>query len=302
MKNDKISTILAITLLSIVLAILIIGLVFMGKPFLYGLEVKNWLEEHIENAQYIQFDVSLRTDHTREYQVSIDTNNKLVKIEKVATIYLDIKDSDNDRREEYTDQIYYLKFTDDTVEYYYPKEDGAYARTIIDDADFTTALADVCFPTDLSYINTSLSQLIDYAIKYFPYGSEYMTDEDYVPDDDGFMPPMPSDAVWRHYAQLDIGTEALYEPFAILKGDDAKEVADDDIYGGFSLTDPDEAIPEDWDRLRIRIWNFELANMYFYEAWTGHTYDREYTGPQRLSIYLYDNVNDPIDIELPVIE
>ena len=91
MKNNKISTALALMLLIFSLAALIGGLVFMGKPFLYGLEIKDWLGEHIENAQYIQFGVSLRTDHTREYQVSIDTNNKIVKIENLATVYLDIK-------------------------------------------------------------------------------------------------------------------------------------------------------------------------------------------------------------------
>ena len=289
MKNDKISTALAITLLTLSLAVLIGGLVFIGQPLLYDLKVKDWLGKRIENVQYIQFEAILRTDNIREYQVSIDTNNKIMKIEKLATVYLDIKDPDNDQREEYTDQIYYLKFTDETVEYYYPQEDSSYARTIIDDADFTAALANICFPTDLSYINTSLSQLIGYAIEYFPYGTGSLNDED-------------GNMIMLYEATLNIETEELYAPFVILKGDDAKNIADDDVYATFELADPNEAISVDYERLNISIRNFELANMYFYEAWTGHTYDREYTGPQSLSIYLYDNVNDPIDIELPVVE
>ncbi len=256
------------------------------------MEVKDWLNEHIENAQHIQLEVTLKTDHIREYQVSIDTDKKIVQIEKNSTVYTDIRDPENDQREEHTNQIYYLKFIDDTVEYYYPQEDGVYARTIINDADFTEALADICFPTDISYINTSLSQLIGYAIKHFPYGQAYIS------DDDGNM----TNAVRLHTAKLHIEMEEYYEPFAILKGDDAKDVADDDVYGSFSLADSDETIPEDWTRLKISIQNFELANMYFYEAWTGHAYDREYTEGQYLYIYMHDNVNDPINIELPIIK
>ena len=112
-----------------------------------------------------------------------------------------------------------------------PQEDSSYAQTIIDDADFTATLANICFPTDLSYVNTSLSQLIDYAIKYFPYGTSYLNDED-------------GNMIILYDATLDIETKELYAPFAILKGDDAKDVADDDVYATFELTDPDEAISE----------------------------------------------------------
>ena len=288
-----------IYIIAILIILSIVGLIFLNnyndKKEIIS-TVQTWMEENLQQSDYLQFDVHFSTQVNvttvvngvqdeslvpddvplvidEKYHISIIKSQDWVKIEHQSTTY-NYKDDTLNRTDTFTDQCYYLIIKDNKVVAYIP-QDKNYILKSIDSAQFTDSISKLLFSTDAMFSYEDSPVIV-------------MEEKDAYPN---------------YNIQRSIDAIDINAPFVILYGDNMKNTPPASLVVDYGMN-KQAGLPEEMYIFRIGFGDVKNLYPFAYEAWTGKSYEnvfrqKEYAYEQSLWIYFYDGFNDVVEAELP---